>query len=411
MNAHQWSNVYLGEYCSKIGSGSTPRGGEQVYQPEGTTFIRSQNVYNGVFSPDGLAFLGEEEADRLNSVTVEKGDVLLNITGDSVARCCRVPEDLIPARVNQHVAIIRPRDEELDSRFLMYFFISPFMQASMLSLAGSGGTRKALTKEMIERFEIPKPPLAVQKKVADILSTYDNLIENNRQRMALLEEAARLLYQEWFVRLRFPGHEHTRIIDGMPEGWERKPLAELCKTIDYGYTASAEYEEIGPKFLRITDIVPDFINWGTVPYCSIQDERLEKFRLCEGDIVIARTGATVGYAKRLHRRHPEAVFASYLVRLRVKPEVDNVMVGVFVESDAYKDYVRSLINGAAQPNANAKILSGIELLVPSRRLQNLFHEFVEPLIDQQEVLQIENQKLCAARDLLLPRLMNGEVTR
>jgi type I restriction enzyme S subunit len=249
----------------------------------------------------------------------------------------------------------------------------------------------------------------VQEDISAILSTYDDLIENNRRRMALLEESARLLYQEWFVRLLFPGHEHTRIVDGIPEGWERKPLSELCEFIDYGYTATAAQEEIGPKFLRITDIVPDVIDWSAVPYCRIEDERLERFRLAEGDIVIARTGATVGYAKRLHGRHPEAVFASYLVRLRLKPEVDNLMAGVFVESDSYKDYVQSRVSGAAQPNANARVLACAEMHVPPHRLQSIFHEFVEPLVDEREVLQLQNQKLKAARDLLLPRLMSGEI--
>ena len=248
-----------------------------------------------------------------------------------------------------------------------------------------------------------------EQRIADILSAYDDLIENNRRRMALLEEAAGQLYREWFVRLRFPGHEHTPITNGVPEGWERQTLAELCDSIDYGYTASAELDEVGPKFLRITDIVPDVIDWTSVPYCPIEADRLAKFRLVEGDIVIARTGATVGYAKRLHKRHPEAVFASYLVRLRLKPEIDTLMVGVFVESGDYKSYVQSRVGGAAQPNANAKVLSAAEILVPPPSIQRVFHGSVEPLMDQREVLQLHNQQLRAARDLLLPRLMSGEI--
>ena len=224
-----------------------------------------------------------------------------------------------------------------------------------------------------------------------------------------MEQASRLLYQEWFVRLQFPGRERTRITKGIPQGWERKPLAELCESVDYGYTASADKEVVGPKFLRITDIVPDHIDWPAVPHCPIEDERLEKFRLREGDIVIARTGATVGYAKRLHKRHPDAVFASYLVRLRLKPEVNNLMVGVFVESVEYKNYIQSRVGGAAQPNANAKVLAGAEILVPPPRIQRDFNEIAEPLIDQREILEIQNQKLRAARDLLLPRLMSGEI--
>src|SRR5207245_1849637 len=150
-------------------------------------------------------------------------------------------------------------------------------------------------------------------------------------------------------------------------------------SIDYGYTASAEQEEVGPKLLRITDIVPMFIDWSSVPYCQIEDDRFSKFRLSDGDIVIARTGATVGYAKQLHKRHPDAVFASYLVRLRLKTEIDNLMVGIFVESEEYKKYVQSRIGGAAQPNANAKVLAAAQILVPPAPLQRVFREFAEPL--------------------------------
>jgi type I restriction enzyme S subunit len=256
---------------------------------------------------------------------------------------------------------------------------------------------------------IPLPPLPKQIEIGRAISAYDDLIENNRRRMALLEDAARQLYREWFVRLRFPGHEHTRITNGVPEGWQRQTLAELCESIDYGYTASAEQDEVGPKFLRITDIVPEVIDWASVPYCPIEEDRLAKFRLVEGDIVIARTGATVGYAKRLNKRHPEAVFASYLVRLRLKSEIDSLMVGVFVESGDYKSYVQSRVGGAAQPNANAKVLSAVEILFPPPIIQRIFHGSVEPLMDQREVIQLQNEQLRAARDLLLPRLMSGEI--
>ena len=197
----------------------------------------------------------------------------------------------------------------------------------------------------------------------------------------------------------------------MPAGWERSSLAKLCDSIDYGYTASADQEEIGPKFLRITDIVPKVLDWSSVPFCPIEDNRLEKFRLREGDIVIARTGATVGYAKRLNKHHPQAVFASYLVRLRLRAEVDNLLVGIFVESDDYESFVRSRVGGASQPNASAPVLAAAELLVPTPRIQQDFREFVEPLVDERELLQIQiqNQKLRTARDLLLPKLMSGEI--
>ena len=289
-------------------------------------------------------------------------------------------------------------------------FVAYFLQNVLRNYQSDKAAVPGVNRNVLHELKVRCPDTKVQERIADILAVYDDLIENNRRRMELLEEAARQLYREWFVRLRFPGREHTRVINGVPEGWERKTLAELCESIDYGYTASAELEEVGPKFLRITDIVPMFIDWSSVPYCQIEDDRLSKFRLSEGDIVIARTGATVGYAKRLHKRHPEAVFASYLVRLRLKSETDDLIVGIFVQSEEYKKYVQSRIGGAAQPNANAKVLAGAEILVSPAPLRRAFREFAEPPIDQREVLQAQNEKLRAARDLLLPRLMSGQIT-
>ncbi|MEP7337978.1 MAG: restriction endonuclease subunit S [Acidobacteriota bacterium] len=273
----------------------------------------------------------------------------------------------------------------------------------------SGSAIPSTKREDFYSIPVRVPSKPSQLKIASILSAYDDLIENNLKRIALLEESARLLYREWFVWLRFPGYEHTRIVDGVPEGWERKTLAEVCESVSYGYTASAQSEEVGPKFLRITDIVPQLIDWSSVPNCEIPDDKKKQYLLKDGDIVIARTGATVGYAKRLHKRHPEAVFASYLIRLRLKPEVDDLLVGTYVESDDYKNFVKAHVGGAAQPNANAKVLSSARLLMPPPTLQGLFRENVEAIQDQKEVLMIQNQKLKQARDLLLPRLMNGEI--
>ena len=195
-------------------------------------------------------------------------------------------------------------------------FAAYFLENYLRNYQSDKAAVPGIDRNVVHELKVRAPNRPIQERIVATLSAYDDLIENNRRRMALLEESARQLYQEWFVRLRFPGHEHTRITNGVPEGWVRKKLIELCESVDYGYTASADQAEIGPKFLRITDIVPEFIDWSSVPFCPIEDDRLAKFRLVEGDIVVARIGATVGYAKRLHKRHPNAVFASYLVRLR-----------------------------------------------------------------------------------------------
>ena len=193
----KWRTATLGDVCAKIGSGATPRGGKDVYLAEGSyALIRSQNVYNDGFYRDGLAFIGERHANELQNVEVYEEDVLLNITGDSVARVCQVAPDVLPARVNQHVAIIRPDSVNLDAGYLRYYLASPEMQTLLLSWAGSGGTRNALTKGMIESLEIPLSPLAEQRAIAHILGALDDKIELNRRMNETLEAMARAVFQD-----------------------------------------------------------------------------------------------------------------------------------------------------------------------------------------------------------------------
>ena len=145
-------------------------------------------------------------------------------------------------------------------------------------------------------------------------------------------------------------------------------LREICDTVEYGYTASSSTECIGPRFLRITDIVPETLDWASVPYCEIDPKKLAKHRLRTGDIVIARTGATTGWAKYISNP-PEAVFASYLVRIRPAATVNARFVGFVVESTVYKEYVQQHMGGVAQPNANAQVLTSYEIPLPPLPIQ------------------------------------------
>ena len=167
------------EVCSKIGSGATPRGGKEAYIDFGISLIRSQNVLDFAFSYDGLAHINEQQAEKLNNVVVESGDVLLNITGDSVARACMVEDAVLPARVNQHVAIIRANtDIVLDSYLLLFLQMS---KPYLLQIAAGGATRNALTKGMIEELELEVPSISEQEKIVSIIDDLQKKIRQNRR--------------------------------------------------------------------------------------------------------------------------------------------------------------------------------------------------------------------------------------
>jgi type I restriction enzyme S subunit len=166
-----WERRPLGQITTKIGSGATPRGGEASYLSAGIPLIRSLNVYDDRFDDDGLAFIGEDQAAALANVTVESHDILLNITGASVARCCMAPERYLPARVNQHVMIIRVDADEANPFFVHGAINSDERKRQLLSYAQKGSTREALTKEMMAAFEITIPSGAFMQQFGEIAAT------------------------------------------------------------------------------------------------------------------------------------------------------------------------------------------------------------------------------------------------
>ena len=166
----------LGDICVKIGSGAMPRGGKESYKSSGIPIIRSQNVLDWSFKNDGLAFIDGKQAGALSNVEVLPGDVLLNMTGDSVARACIVPVEQTPARVNQHVAIVRHGDR-LNPTYLLAFLQN--IKPHLLSLASSGATRKALTKSMIENLEIELPDIETQNRISSVIGSVQQKIMLN----------------------------------------------------------------------------------------------------------------------------------------------------------------------------------------------------------------------------------------
>ena len=394
------------DYCLGIFDGphATPSEAD-----DGPIFLGIKNITDdGRLNLSEIRHVSEQEFPKWTKrVTPQSGDVVFTYEA-TLHRYAIIPEGFRGC-LGRRVALIRPDLSKVDSRFLLYYFLSFGWRRVVEGTVINGATVDRIPLEKFPDLPVRLPGLNAQRAIADVLSTYDDLIANNWRRIGLLEQSARLLFTEWFMRLRYPGHEHDKKINGVPTGWRKEKLRDLCESVDYGYTASAEKDNVGPHFLRITDIVGQHINWGEVPYCLIDERKRKKFELREGDIVVARTGATVGYAKRINKKNPDAVFASYLVRLRPKSKVLGALMSVFVESDDYKRYVTANVGGSAQPNANAQVLSNATLLVPKDSVGHSFTERVEPLFTQTENLAAQIRSLAQARDLLLPRLMDGRI--
>lgn len=401
-----WNYVRLGDVCSKIGSGATPKGGATVYIDSGISLIRSQNVYNLEFSYDGLAHITEDAAEKLNGVTVLKNDILLNITGDSVARTCIVPDSVLPARVNQHVAIVRPNQKEVNPLFLNYYLASPYMQSFMLGLAvGKGASRNAMTKDMIANFEVPCPPIDIQESIVSILSAYDNLIENNQKQIKLLEEAARRLYKEWFVNFRFPGYEDTPIVDGVPEGWEEAPIDSRISLLSGYAFKSAQFDSSGEyKIVTIKNVKDgEFDGINTNRIVSIPGKTPKHCVLTDGDILLSLTG-NVGRTCIVNGNN-------YLLNQRVaklQSDIHAFTYCLFRSSDMF-DAMNNLANGTAQQNLSPIRTGKISILFPADNLLEEFERIVGSMISKMLSLIKQCDLLIQARDRLLPKLISGEI--
>ena len=401
----EWKKVKLREVCSKIGSGATPKGGAMVYIDYGTSLIRSQNVYNLFFEYDGLSHITENAAEKLKSVTILPNDILLNITGDSVARTCIVPNNVLPARVNQHVAIIRPKDSILNSKFLVYYLASPSMQAHMLNLAvGKGASRNAITKAMIENFEVPCPSIYTQQRIAEILSRYDSLIENYQKQIKLLEESAQRLYKEWFIDLRFPGHENTKIVDGVPEGWEKKKMKDLVDLKSgYAFKSTTFVEKGEYKIVTIKNVKDGSFDGENVSYLNLVPEKMPSHCfLHTGDILLSLTG-NVG-------RVSMVVGDNYLLNQRVAKLESNFPAFTYCLFRYYDTFVaiNNLANGAAQQNVSPIRIGDLNFIMANDKILNHFENVVENIRTNILNLSLQIKHLTEARDRLLPKLMSGE---
>lgn len=199
INDKKWKNEKLSLICSKIGSGSTPRGGKSSYKDEGISLIRSMNVHNNQFTIKDLAFISEIQADKLKNVIVEENDVLINITGASVTRSCIVPDSVLPARVNQHVAILRSVKEQVNPIFLLNTLIDRNYQRFLMRIATTGGaTREAITKEQLENLSIPVPPIKLQNEFKSKVLLVEYQKELMQQSLAEMENNFNSLMQRAF---------------------------------------------------------------------------------------------------------------------------------------------------------------------------------------------------------------------
>jgi type I restriction enzyme, S subunit len=398
-----WTTVRLAEVTSKIGSGATPRGGKNAYKRNGISLIRSMNIFDAKFDYKNLAFIDEQQARKLNNVSVEKDDVLINITGASVCRCTSVPENVLPARVNQHVSIIRADRKKLHPYFLKYYLIHPEIKKYLYAQASTGATREALTKNDLETLEVSIPNYKYQVRITDIISAYDNIIENNQKRIRILEEMAQRLYTEWFVKFQFPGHEKVKMADSgtefgmIPDGWEVKRLSEFA-SLTMGQSPKSEFYNENGEGLPFHQGVSNFgYLYPENKVYSSKGNRIAK----KGELLFS-VRAPVG---KLNIATSEMILGRGLASIRHKQNRQSFLLSMFFNKFTENDM---LGNGSIYKSINKSELENLLFVVPSEELMEIFEPISEKYFEKLNILTKSVTNLSRTRDLLIENLVTGK---
>ena len=399
---NKWREVRINE-IGKIVAGGTPSTKINEYWNGEIGWITPKDLsnYNSKYILNGERNITKEGLKRSSAKLMPKGSILMTSRAP-IGYLAIANNDISTNQGFKNIIC----DEELVNNEFLYYYLKANIE--YVKLFSSGATFPEISGSKFKNIKIQIPDLETQEKIADILSTYDELIENNNRRIEILEKAAEEIYKEWFVRMRFPGYENTKFIKGIPEGWEVKKLKNFSKLV-HGYTESANEIEIGPKYLRGTDINKNsYINWEEVPYCEIDKNKVNKYKLYKNDIVIIRMADPGKVA--IVEKDTEAVFASYLIKIDYdENKIRPYYMFYTLYSAGYQDHIKSFSNGTTRSSINSKMILNSKIIVPSIQIQEKFNEIMKNHRIMMNKLLDENQNLIKQRDLLLARLMNGTI--
>lgn len=395
-----WRASKLGDVTIKIGSGATPKGGKKAYKTKGIALIRSLNVHDGFFKEKNLARIDKSQAEKLANVTVENGDVLLNITGASITRCCVVPPSLLPARVNQHVSILRPNPNVLDSKFLEHLLISKQHKEALMRVGGkAGATRQALTKAQLENYIIEFPSLSEQKRIVAILDEafagIEKAVANTEKNLA----NARELFESY---LAF-------VFNKKNDEWTETTLGAVCSFQGGSQPPKSEFSKIKRDgYIRLIQI-RDYKSDDHIIF--IPEEKAK--RLCNStDIMIGRYGPPLFQILR-------GIEGAYNVALmKAIPNEDLItkdFLYYFLQNSKIRNYVINASNRAAgQAGVNKATLEPYPFSYPDKNKQGEIVNSLQHL--SQDIRNLEftyQQKLTALAELrqsLLQKAFSGELT-
>ena len=380
----KWETYKLKQLCSEIVD-CVNKTAPTSDVPTPYKMLRTSDIRDGKINLENLNCVTKEVYEKwTRRGKLQKGDVIF--TREAPLGEVGLVREEKNYFLGQRLVLFRANKKMCDGRFLMYSLLWRDNKQAIIS-KGVGSTVAHLRVPECENIEIKVPDLDVQHRIADILSAYDDLIENNQKQIKLLEEAAQRLYKEWFVDLRFPGHENTKIVDGVPEGWHRGTIGQIA------------------EFKRGRTITKAQVKGGNVPVVAGGLEPAYYHNVANTKapvITISASGANAGFV----RLYGVDVFASDCSFVDGLGTESLFFVYEFLKES--KVSIDQLQKGSAQPHVYAKDINAMKITIPEKEYLERFDRYAKVYFNKIKTLQGQNERLKTARDLLLPKLMSGE---
>jgi len=390
------------------------------YTEEGTPVINVRNIGFGTIKADKLEFIPPATRDRLSSHLLRPGDIVFGRKG-AVERHVFIRLDQDGWFQGSDCLRLRFNSPRVEPLFASYFFLTEEHQRWMQNQCSHGATMSSLNQGILERIELPLPPFPVQQRMAGILSAYDELIENSHRRIRILETMARALYREWFVNFRFPGHETLRCVASplgpIPQGWDIKQLKDVCvepngiQTGPFGSQLhEADYSDDGIPVVMPKNLIGFRVETqGIARIPEHTAERLSRHRMQPDDIVYGRRG---DIGRRAYLMPYQTGWLCGTGCLRIRPNIraaNSWYLFNYLGEDAAQSVIAGRAQGVTMPNLSTAMLVSVPVKMPPRRLQDEFARLTLPMAQAREVLTAKIEKLRSTRDLLLPRLLSGQI--
>lgn len=412
-----WKETTLGEVCDEVnGIIQTGPFGSQLHQSDysqvGIPVVMPKDIIEGRIASDTVARVSTEHVERLSRHKLRSGDIVYGRRGD-IGRQALIRPEQAGWMCGTGCLRLSFGDKVLNPLFLHYYLRQDDV-VSWITNQAVGATMPNLNTEILRSVPVKFPPLPTQQRIASILSAYDELIENSQRRIKLLEAMARGLYRAWFVHFRFPGHENHPLVASalgeIPKGWEVFPIADLCTRMESGGTPrrnNVDYWDGGEIDWYKTGELWDGFLFGSQEKITVRGQRESTARLFEpGTILMAIYGSpTVGRMGIL--TSPASCNQAALGLVADSNRISQTYLYFVLYS--LRDHFNSLAQGAAQQNISKEKVASALAVVPSKLVLSSFDRAVDPILGQIQVLQRQAGNLRQTRDLLLPRLLSGQI--